>query len=95
MSTFRVFRFAVLAALVAGVSLPGYAQRTRIGGVDPSSVSPIPGNVSPRLAAAKDLGSAPAAQPIQRMSLRFSMTPAQQASLTQLLTNLQDPSSPQ
>ena len=95
MPILRVFRFIVLAALVAGVSLPIHAQRTRIGVVDSSNLSAIPGNVSPRLAAARDLGLAPAAQPIQRMSLRFNMTPAQQASLTQLLANLQDPASPQ
>jgi hypothetical protein len=95
MPTFRVIRFAVLAVLAAGVSFHGYAQRIRIGVVDSSSVSAIPGNVSPRLAVAKDLGLAPAAQPIQRMSLRFNLTPAQQASLTQLLANLQDPSSSQ
>ena len=95
MPTFRVFRFAVLAALVAGVSLTGNAQRARIGAVDASSLSAIPGNVSPRLAGAKDLGLAPTRQPIQRMSLRFNMTAAQQASLTQLLANLQDPASPQ
>jgi subtilase family serine protease len=63
--------------------------------VDPNSLAGIPGNVSPRLAAAKDLGLAPTGQAIQRMSLRFNLTAAQQASLTQLLTNLQNPSSPQ
>ena len=56
MPTLRVFRIAALAALVAGASLPVYAQRTRISVVDPNNVAAIPGNVSPRLAAVKDLG---------------------------------------
>jgi len=85
----------MLAVIVAGVSLPIYASSTRIGVVDPNNVAGIDGNVSPRLAAAKDLGLAPTEQRIQLMSLRFNMTAGQQASLTQLLTNLQDPTSPQ
>lgn len=95
MPTFRAFHIAVLAAFVAGASLPVYASNPRVGVVDSSNLAAIPGNVSPRLAAAKDLGLAPSGQQIQRMSLRFNMTAAQQASLTQLLANLQDPSSPQ
>jgi hypothetical protein len=95
MPTFRVFHIAVLAAFVAGASLPVYASNPRVGMVDSSNLAAIPGNVSPRLAAAKDLGLAPTGQTIQRMSLRFNMTPVQQASLTLLLGNLQDPSSPQ
>ena len=95
MPTFRVFRIAVLAAFVAGASLPVFASNTRIGVVDSSNVAAIPGNVSPRLAAAKDLGLAPNGQQIRRMSLRFNMTAAQQTSLTQLLANLQNPSSSQ
>jgi len=95
MPTFRVFRIAMLAALAAGVCLPVYASNPRISLVDPNNLSAVPGNVSPRLAAAKDMGMAPAGQAIQRMSLRFNMTAAQQASLTQLLSNLQNPSSAQ
>jgi len=96
MPILRVIRIAVLAALVAGVSLPVYAASSaRIQAIDTNSVAAIPGNVSPRLAAAKDLGLASTGQIIQRMSLRFSMTASQQAALTQLLENLQNPASPQ
>jgi subtilase family serine protease len=55
----------------------------------------ISGTLSKRVFASTDLGAAASDRPLQSLSLRFSMTPAQSAALTQLLANQQNPSSPQ
>ena len=88
----RISSAALLMAAACSVSAAVPASRISV--IDSSAVE-VPGNVSPRLAAAKDLGAVRADQPIQRMSLRFAMTDAQQASLSQLLVNLQNPASAQ
>jgi subtilase family serine protease len=58
------------------------------------SVGPLSGNVSGRTKHATDLGAASANQKLQSMSLRFSLTAAQQADLSQLLANQLNPGSP-
>jgi hypothetical protein len=54
----------------------------------------IPESVHPRARVAADLGLAAANTRLQGMSIRFTMTAAQEAALDQLLVDLQDPSSP-
>lgn len=81
----------VLLAFGAGVLR---AQTARINGsIDAAKVAVVSGSVSPRIAAATDNGLAPADKALG-ISLRFSMTDAQQQALTQLLTGQQDPASP-
>jgi subtilase family serine protease len=55
--------------------------------------TPLSGTVVSRVQRASDLGTAQADKKLESMSLRFSMTPAQQADLTQLLANQLNPSS--
>ena len=54
----------------------------------------IPESVHPRARVAADLGLAAANTRLQGMSIRFTMTAAQEAALDQLLVDLQDSSSP-
>src|SRR5216683_7472094 len=55
---------------------------------------PLQHTVPARALLANDLGSAPADRTLSTLTLRFNMTAAQQADLTQLLLDLQDPNSP-
>lgn len=50
--------------------------------------------IPPRALRATDLGSAPTDRQLSTLSLRFSLTDAQQADLTQLLIDQQNPNSP-
>ena len=50
--------------------------------------------VLPKARLAADLGLAPGDKPLQSLSLRFSMTPAQTAALDRLLADQQNPASP-
>jgi subtilase family serine protease len=70
------------------------AQPDRIGTVNSGSRVPLQGNVSGRVKLATDLGVAPQGTKLESLSLRFSLTAAQQADLTQLLAAQQNPSSP-
>ncbi|HTC74082.1 MAG TPA: protease pro-enzyme activation domain-containing protein [Edaphobacter sp.] len=54
----------------------------------------VPGTVGGRARQSVDLGLAPADRKLESLSLRFSMTPAQQADLNQLLAAQLNPSSP-
>ena len=81
----------VPAASAAGQNnLPNRINTPVSGG----SQSPIPGSVHPSARMAADLGPAAANTRLQGMSIRFSMTAGQEAALDQLLTDLQDPTSP-
>jgi subtilase family serine protease len=84
---------APVLLFVCSLNLQASGLRIK-GGVDSSSRATLAGNVSPRLIASTDLGSAPASHVLPLMSLHFSMTSEQQASLTQLLADQQNPSSP-
>ena len=91
----RFARFAATGLLLVASANMLRAQSSRIAGaVDASQRVALTGNVSPRLAKASDLGAAEGARQLPSMSLRFSMTAAQQAALTQLLADQQDPTSP-
>ena len=90
----RFVRSAATGLLLVAAATIAFAQRSRItGAVNASQAVALPGSVSPRLMRATDLGAAGGAQPLPSMSLRFSMTAAQQASLTQLLADQQNPTS--
>jgi len=90
----RFARFAATGVLLVAVANMLCAQSSRIvGAVNASQKVALTGNVSPRLARASDLGAAEGARQLPSMSLRFSMTAAQKAALTQLLADQQNPAS--
>jgi len=95
-------RSRLLSHLITPVALFAFAfspsaqaaVQNRIAGAVNSGVrAPVSGTVVSRVQRATDLGAAPADKKLESMSLRFSMTPAQQADLTQLLANQLNPSS--
>ncbi|WP_433965543.1 S53 family peptidase [Tunturiibacter gelidiferens] len=61
--------------------------------VDGGSRTSLPGTIMSRARRSTDLGAAPADKKLESMSLRFSMTSAQQASLSQLLADQLNPGS--
>src|SRR3984885_14968213 len=75
-------------------SLSRAAVPDRIAAVNGSSRATLQGTLSGRVKLATDLGVAPQGTKLESLSLRFSLTPAQQADLTQLLAAQQNPSSP-
>ena len=79
----------LLCAAVQGAVVP---QRI-VTAIDPSQVSPVQGNVPFAARGASDLGAAPGDLALTEMSLRFNMTQAQQAALSQLLMDQQNPAS--
>jgi subtilase family serine protease len=84
-----------LALYFAALSPFSHATvQDRVATVSASSRVTVRGNVSGHVKRASDLGLAPQDRKLESLSLRFSMTPAQQADLTQLLAAQLDPSSP-
>lgn len=70
-------------------------MQNRIAGqVSGASRVPMAGNISGHARHSVDLGLAPSDRKLDSLSLRFSMTPAQQADLNQLLAAQLNPSSP-
>jgi hypothetical protein len=100
----RLLRFLALPAalLVTGFLLSAQAavqnqvtvQNRIAGGVNSGSRVALPGSIGGRARHSTDLGLAPADRKLESLSVRFSMTPAQQADLNQLLAAQLDPSSP-
>ena len=95
-------RSRLLSHLIAPVALFASAfspfaqavvQNRIASAVNGGARTPVPGTVVSRAQRATDLGAAQADKKLASMSLRFSMTPAQQADLTQLLANQLNPSS--
>jgi subtilase family serine protease len=82
-----------LGLLLTAFSSPSYAAQNRIATVNGNSRLPVTGTVSGRVKLSSDLGPAPAATKLESLSLRFSFTAAQQASLTQLMAAQLNPSS--
>jgi subtilase family serine protease len=70
------------------------AVPNRIASVNGNSRVAVPGTVSGRVKLATDLGLAPAGRKLESLSLRFSLTAAQQADLSQLAAAQLNPSSP-
>ncbi|WP_348269072.1 protease pro-enzyme activation domain-containing protein [Edaphobacter paludis] len=84
----------VLGLVFALSPLGQAASPNRIAAVAAESRAAVPHTVSPRVKNAADLGSAPSDRVLDSLTLRFNMTAAQQATLTQLLNDQQNPSSP-
>ncbi|HEY4365467.1 MAG TPA: protease pro-enzyme activation domain-containing protein [Bryobacteraceae bacterium] len=88
--------------LVGLLLLPGaFAQRSpaappdRIAGrLDPNRVAAIKGNIHPKARPENDRGRVSASLSLDYVTLRLKPAPAQQADLDQLLTQMQDPRSP-
>jgi len=88
------FRLAVLVGSLEFAGASSYGASSRISAVNPNEMTALASGVSPKLAAAKDLGAVPAGQRLEQMSLRFTMSSEQQNSLTQFLADVQNPASP-
>jgi len=80
--------------LTAFPSSSSAAVQNRIATVNGNSRVVVPGNLSGRVKLATDMGLAPQGTKLESLSLRFSLTPAQQADLTQLMAAQLNPSSP-
>jgi subtilase family serine protease len=94
----RFLSFLLLPAALLIASAP-FAQATAVQNrivtaVNGGSRAPVVGTIGRRAQRASDLGPASADRKLNSMSLRFSMTAAQQADLTQLLAAQLNPSSP-
>ncbi len=86
-----------LSALVVLATLTPSARAavpTRVRSISPTADTTVPHMVSPRLRRATDLGSAPADRTLSAVTLYLNRTPAQEAALTQLLLDQQNPNSP-
>jgi subtilase family serine protease len=92
---FFLSRVAAAVALLIGMvpAMQGAVQSRIVGGAGKTMVA-LPDSVSPRASRATDLGAADGGSALTSMTLRFSMTDAQKASLTQLLEDQQNPASP-
>jgi subtilase family serine protease len=90
-----VSSLALPAALLAAfATIAQAAVQDRItSAVSSSSRVTLPGTISGHAKRSVDLGSAPGNTQLESLSLRFSMTAAQQADLTQLLAAQVDPTS--
>ncbi len=90
-----VSRFVIPAVgLLVLAPLAYAAPQSRIATINGNSRVPLQHTIPSRARIANDLGSAPADTKLSSMSLRFNMTAAQQADLTQLMIDQQNPSSP-
>jgi subtilase family serine protease len=89
----RFARFAATSLLLVAAATTLCAQNARVMAVDASKRVALTGNISPLLTRASDLGATDGARQLPSMSLRFSMTAAQQVALTQLLADQQNPAS--
>ena len=85
----------VLALAGIGISPANAAVQNRITAAAANSVPvEVPGSVHPYVRNSTDLGATAGNTRLQGMSIRFTMTDAQQAALDQLLADQQNPSSP-
>jgi subtilase family serine protease len=85
---------AFTPAAQAAVQNQPAVQNRIAGAVNNGSRVALPGTIGGHARRSTDLGLAPANLQLESLSLRFSMTPAQQADLNQLLAAQLDPSSP-
>src|SRR5277367_887480 len=85
---------AVLLAASFSTIARAAVQDRIAGSINSGSRVALPGTIMARAKRSTDLGLAPADTKLDSMSLRFSMTPAQQADLTQLLAAQLEPGSP-
>ena len=92
-----VSRFVIPAVgLFVALAPLAYAapQGRLVAAINDSSRVPLSNTIPSRARIANDLGSAPAGTKLSTLSLRFNMTAAQQADLTQLMIAQLNPSSP-
>ena len=90
----RLARLAGIGlALIAGTNALCAQTSPVAGAVDATKMVALAGGVSPRMQVAKDLGETAGDKRLELMSLRFAMSAAQQAELTQLLADQQNPAS--
>jgi subtilase family serine protease len=85
---------AFLPPVQAAVQNQVTVQNRIAGPVNSGSRVALPGSIGGRARHSTDLGLAPADRKLESLSLRFNMTPAQQADLNQLLAAQLNPSSP-
>ncbi|HEY1966283.1 MAG TPA: protease pro-enzyme activation domain-containing protein, partial [Acidobacteriaceae bacterium] len=85
---------AILFTTITPIAQAAAVQNRIAGAVSGSSRVAMPGMVSGHAKHSVDLGLAPADRKLESLTLRFSMTAAQQADLNQLLAAQLDPSSP-
>lgn len=94
----RLFSLALPAVAFFAAFTPqshaATAQNRITSAVSGSSQVPVEHSIPARALRSTDLGAAAASRSLSELSLRFNMTDAQQADLTQLLIDQQDPSSP-
>src|ERR1035441_7294187 len=93
LTTAIVIGLATWGSKSASAAANNVPDRINIAVSDGSRVE-VSDTVHPRARSASDLGAAPADTKLVGMTIRFTMTSAQQAALDQLLADLQDPSSP-
>ena len=88
-------RFTLLPLLLLSVasSFSHAAVQNRISSVSSTSQVPLAHSIPRRALAGTDLGPASAGLKLDSLMLTFNMTDAQQAALTQLLIDLQNPNS--
>jgi subtilase family serine protease len=90
-----ISRFILPLALFAVIPFSHAAVvQDRVAAVSSSSRVTLHGNVSGHVKRSSDLGAAPQDRKLESLSLRFSMTPAQQADLDQLQAAQLNPGSP-
>lgn len=85
-----LFALTLLGALTAGQAW----AVDRISAIDNGKLTRMKGTVHPLAQSAFDLGAVSGSTTLERMTLVFKRTPAQQSDLDVLLQQLQDPSSP-
>ena len=85
---------AILVTSFTTIAQAAVVQDRVAGSVSGSSRMALPGTISGHAKHSVDLGLVPSDRKLDSLSLRFNMTQAQQADLTQLLAAQLDPSSP-
>jgi subtilase family serine protease len=89
------FLFASFAILLSASFAAAQQPANRIAQeIDSSTTTALPGSLSPRIAAARDIGRVDAATPIEGITLWFQPTAAQKAQLDALVQAQQTPGSP-
>jgi subtilase family serine protease len=84
----------VLGLVTVLTSVGNAVVSNRIASAITENRMPLQHTVSPRAKTAIDLGSAPGSLKLEGLTMRFNMTDAQQAALSQLLLDQQNPNSP-
>ena len=94
--TIHPFRVFALIAIAAFAPLLSHAAvQNRVAGINSNNRVAVPNTIPGRARRATDMGAAPANRMLTSVTLRFNMTAAQQAALSQLLLDQQNPNSPQ